>query len=74
MNPVIKTNSTIHPGTSVFEQIFFVICHPQQSKSRPMITSTKANVGTLLFRIINMFVTSESRLNNLAHTFGFVQI
>jgi len=39
-----------------------------------MITSTKANVGTLLFRIINMFVTSESRLNNLAHTFGFVQI
>ncbi len=38
-----------------------------------MITSTKANVGTLLSRIINMFVTSESRLNNLAHTFGFVQ-
>ncbi|WP_219584433.1 hypothetical protein, partial [Vibrio parahaemolyticus] len=74
MKQLININSHVHPGTSVFEQIFFVICHPQQSKIKPKITNKKAIVGTLLPRIIDEIVIFIHPINNVAHRFEFVQI
>lgn len=74
MKQLINNNRKVHPGTSVLEQMFFVICHPQQSKIKPKITNRNAIVGTLLPRLIDWFIIFVHPINNVAHISEFVQI
>ncbi|MCV5838095.1 hypothetical protein OFN62_34705, partial [Escherichia coli] len=74
MKQLINNNRKVHPVTSVFEQMFFVICHPQQSKIKPKITNRNAIVGTLLPRFIDWFVIFVHPINNVAYISDFVQI